>query len=255
MMVRKKFRIPAFKRLAGHDGGCIATHRITDDGRPVGYMYRARPVNEVDTGWRFMAGDESSDYMDDTGNHSVYAVNTIAIYDNDILPLIDAPIGSAFARNPETAHFEPVQSPVNPDDCLHPDFPVVSGHYQFTSTWIIYLPLKFNRRVEDYSTILWRLGITVYLRTWTYSGEEAIGTRLARFKAGVSADAFEPREKQTSASCHFSYRLVKNGVNALYGVVMTESREVDVVVYFDNESDVNLARIMSDSITPFVSWT
>jgi hypothetical protein len=74
-----------------------------------------------------MAGDESDDYMDDADNHGVYAVNTIANYDHDILPLIDASIGSAFARNPETGHFEPAPSPVALDDGLHPDFPIVAG--------------------------------------------------------------------------------------------------------------------------------
>ena len=88
----------------------------------VGFMYRDRPHHEADTGWCFVTGDESSDYMDDTGNHHVHAVDQIANLDNDILPLIDAPIGSAFARNPETGRFEPVHRPVDPDDCLHPDF-------------------------------------------------------------------------------------------------------------------------------------
>jgi len=69
MMFKKKFRTSAhnIKRLIEHNGGCIASDRITVDGCPVGYMYRDRPHNEADTGWRFVAGDESSDYMDDTG--------------------------------------------------------------------------------------------------------------------------------------------------------------------------------------------
>ena len=58
--------------------------------------------------------------MDDPDNHGVYAVNTIANYDRDILPLIDAPFGSAFARNPETGRFEPVSSPLNLTTCSTP---------------------------------------------------------------------------------------------------------------------------------------
>ncbi len=145
-MTDKNFHIPAgdIKQLVDHNGGCIATDMITVDGHPVGYMYREPPSNDADMGWRFMAGDESDEYMDDADNHGVYTINTIANYDNDILPFLDAPIGSAFARNPETDEFESVDSPLDPDDSLHPDFPVVTGYHQLTTTWSVSLPLKFS---------------------------------------------------------------------------------------------------------------
>jgi hypothetical protein len=61
-------------------------------------MYREEPDNDVDSGWRFMSGRESDAYMDYAGNHGAYDVNTIANYDRDIIPFLDAPIGSAFER-------------------------------------------------------------------------------------------------------------------------------------------------------------
>ena len=248
-MREKKFHLPAekIKRLVEHNGGCIATDTITVDGRPVGYMYRGRPQHEADTGWRFMAGDESDDYMNDAYHHGVYAVNTIANYDPDILPLIDEPIGSAFARNPETGRFEPVPSPVDPDDCLHPDFPVVTGHYRLDPTWAIELPFKFNRRVEDGSLILWRPGITLYLSAWT--NDESTKTRLAVLKTILPPGASEPREEQTSAGQRFSFRLVEGGVNALHGFVTDRNGHLQVTIYFDDESDIDLARTMFASIT------
>lgn len=45
-----------------------------------------------------MAGTESDAYMNDPQNHEIYDVNTIANYDPDIIPLLGAPIGSAFER-------------------------------------------------------------------------------------------------------------------------------------------------------------
>lgn len=250
-MLRKKFHLPAekIKRLVEHDGGCIATDTITVDGRPVGYMYRASPQHEADTGWRFMAGDESADYMDDADNQGVYAVNTIANYDRDILPLIDAPIGSAFARHPETGRFEPVSSPVNPDDCLHPDFPIVTGNYQLSPRWAIDLPLKFNRRVEGHSLILWRPGVTLYFSASTKDDGESTEIRFAQLKAIISPDAFDPREEQTHTGQRFSYRLVEGGVNALYGFVIGRNGHLQVAVYFDHESDIDLARTLFAGIT------
>ena len=53
--------------------GCIATNRITVEGRKVGYCYREEPDGGWDSGWRFTAGDESDEYMDDPTTHSIGA--------------------------------------------------------------------------------------------------------------------------------------------------------------------------------------
>ena len=47
--------------------------------------------------------------MDDPANHAVYDVNTIANYDPDIVPFLDAPAGSAFERERSTGKFVPVE--------------------------------------------------------------------------------------------------------------------------------------------------
>src|SRR5438046_1034762 len=96
----KKFVLRAnqSKPLAEKRGGCFATDMITVEGRKVGYMYREEPDNDVDSGWRFMSGDESQAYMDNAGIHEIYDVNTIANYDPDIIPFLDAPPGAAFER-------------------------------------------------------------------------------------------------------------------------------------------------------------
>lgn len=86
------------KPLATGLGACVATDRITVDGRPVCFMYREAPDMDVDSGWRFMAGDEDQDYMDDADNHGIFDVNTIANYCPEIVPHLKAPVGAAFER-------------------------------------------------------------------------------------------------------------------------------------------------------------
>lgn len=88
------------KPLAQGRGGCIATDEITVNGRPVGYMVREPTDRPHDSGWCFMAGDESQEYLDNPKHHGIYNVNTIANYSPDIIPFLDAPLGSAFARDP-----------------------------------------------------------------------------------------------------------------------------------------------------------
>jgi hypothetical protein len=80
-------------------GGCLATDRIVVDGRPVGYMYRQKPLNAEDSGWQFFAGDEDEPYLAQIEHHDVYDVNTIINYDPSILPFLDAAIGSAYERD------------------------------------------------------------------------------------------------------------------------------------------------------------
>lgn len=92
--------------------GCIATDRIMVDGAKVGYMYREEPMAEMpDSGWRFLAGDESDEYMENPDNSGVYSLNTICNYDPDIIPLLHAPYGTSFHRDENgkfvKARFEP----------------------------------------------------------------------------------------------------------------------------------------------------
>lgn len=105
-MSGKTFALSAdqIKPLATGRGGCIATDMITVAGKPVGYMVREETSRPHDSGWCFMAGDESQEYMDDSTNHAIYDVNTIANYCPDIIPLLDAPPASAFVRDPETGN-------------------------------------------------------------------------------------------------------------------------------------------------------
>ena len=97
---KKKFALRAdqIRPLAKGRGGCFATDRITVDGCKVGYMYREEPDFDSDSGWRFFSGQESQAYLDDPRYLAIYDVNTIANYDPEIIPLLDAPVGSAFER-------------------------------------------------------------------------------------------------------------------------------------------------------------
>ncbi len=79
--------------------GCIATNRITVEGRKVGYCYREKPDGNWDSGWRFTAGDESDEYMDDPNNAGIYKLNTICNDDPDIIPLLHTPAPCAFERD------------------------------------------------------------------------------------------------------------------------------------------------------------
>ena len=58
------------------------------------------PTTIATAAGEFLAGDEFDDYVNDPDNLAIYDVNTVANCDPAIIPLLDAPVGSAFSRNP-----------------------------------------------------------------------------------------------------------------------------------------------------------
>ena len=65
----------------------------------MGYCYREPPDSTHDSGWRFLAGNENQDYLDNPANLGLYDVNTIANYDPEVIPILESPAGSAFERS------------------------------------------------------------------------------------------------------------------------------------------------------------
>lgn len=109
-MMGKKFCLEAdeIRDLATGLGGCIASDLITVQGFPVGFMYRTKPHNNLDSGWKFLSGLEDDAYMADSSNHDIYDVNTIANCDPSIIPFLAEQPGSVFERGPDDNEFRPV---------------------------------------------------------------------------------------------------------------------------------------------------
>ena len=104
--------------------GCIATNRITVEGRKVGYCYREIPDGNWDSGWRFTAGDESDEYMDDPNNAGIYGLNSICNDDPDIIPLLNTPAPCAFERD-ENGVFQQIKDWKPDEDEEDPDMDIL----------------------------------------------------------------------------------------------------------------------------------
>jgi hypothetical protein len=109
--MKKQFALAPsdIRPLAEGRGSCFASDRITVDGKSVGFMYRDPSRNDIDSGWTFLSGDETQEYLDDPGNLGLYDVNTIANYDPTIIPYLDAPVLSAFERQLGTDEYVAVR--------------------------------------------------------------------------------------------------------------------------------------------------
>ena len=104
--------------------GCIATNRITVEGCKVGYCYREKADGDWDSGWRFTAGDESDEYMDDPNNAGIYGLNSICNDDPDIIPLLNTPAPCAFERD-ENGVFQQIKDWTPDEDEEDPDMDIL----------------------------------------------------------------------------------------------------------------------------------
>ena len=104
--------------------GCIATSRITVEGCKVGYCYREEPDGDWDSGWRFTAGDESDEYMDDPNNAGIYGLNSICNDDPDIIPLLHTSAPCAFERD-ENGVFQQIKDWKTDEDEEDPDMDIL----------------------------------------------------------------------------------------------------------------------------------
>jgi hypothetical protein len=64
---KKRFALDPFQALAEGRGSCFAD-RVTVDGKPVGFIYRELPDDDIDSGWRFFSGEDTQEYADDPAN-------------------------------------------------------------------------------------------------------------------------------------------------------------------------------------------
>jgi len=86
------------KDLIPHMGFSVASNAITVEGEKIGFMYREKPDSNEDSGWRFLSGNESQEYVDDEDNSKIMDVNTMANYDPVIIPYLKFPFGTELER-------------------------------------------------------------------------------------------------------------------------------------------------------------
>ncbi|PPK61854.1 DUF2185 domain-containing protein [Actinokineospora auranticolor] len=76
----------------------IVTARVARDGVPAGRLIRDEPIDERDSGWQVVAGDESREYLDDLSNAVLMPLRELIELDPDLEPLFDAAAPAEFER-------------------------------------------------------------------------------------------------------------------------------------------------------------
>lgn len=99
-MTEKKFKLKPeeIKEFTLSMGYSYVSDKITVDGLKVGFMYREKPFDKDDSGWRFLSGTETEEYLDDITNSMIFDVNTVANYDQAFIPYLKSKIGTEMER-------------------------------------------------------------------------------------------------------------------------------------------------------------
>jgi hypothetical protein len=91
-------------------GYVFATKMLIEGKRKVRFMYREKPDESADSGWRFFCGDEDQAYTDTPGNIAIYDINTVLDIDGSVKPYLDADSGAAFEREDDSSAFTAVEN-------------------------------------------------------------------------------------------------------------------------------------------------
>lgn len=128
---------------------------------------------------------------------------------------------------------------------LHPDYPVIEGRYQMTREWSVFLPDKFNRRLDDEDLVIWKPGFTIWIIIWDNNRSESVEDRLEWVKEGTSPQAFDFVTEKFGGGIRHSYRLKEDSQDdrqpAFYGFALGGSDHVQVAMYFDSPDDIVMA--------------
>lgn len=77
----------------------FVTRDLVEQKKKIGFMYKGKPDNINDSGWRFFSGDESQEYVDNADNITICSLNdVINITDSSVGQYLNFEIGTAFER-------------------------------------------------------------------------------------------------------------------------------------------------------------
>jgi hypothetical protein len=96
---------PVADPTAPYHPRCFVTNRVLKDGAPAGYLYRESPDRDDDSGWRFTAGDETDEYMENAGNSAYVSLGAVLSKDDSFRALLETPAPCAYARDEDTGEF------------------------------------------------------------------------------------------------------------------------------------------------------
>lgn len=96
---------PSIQEYTDFQKYAFVTQRAIDKNY-VGYCYRENSEIKIDSGWRFLYGDEDEDYLDNPTNTITQDLKDIVEWKPELKEILSAKQGSEFEWNPEQETFD-----------------------------------------------------------------------------------------------------------------------------------------------------
>lgn len=98
---------PSIKEYTDLQKYAFVTQRALDNNY-VGYCYRENSDIKIDSGWRFMFGDEDDDYLDNPDNTQTKDISEILEWKPELKQIISEKPGKDFEWNQQKSIFEKI---------------------------------------------------------------------------------------------------------------------------------------------------
>jgi hypothetical protein len=89
-------------------GNCVISNTIIE-GSKVGFMYREEPEDGTDSGWRFLSGSETQQYVNNPKNSKICDISVISELDPAIVPYLHLPFETELERIEATENFRIIE--------------------------------------------------------------------------------------------------------------------------------------------------
>lgn len=224
-------------------GGLMVSKMVVDEQIRPRFMYREKRTGPEDSGWRIFTGFESEEYNDDPSNIGIYNPSTILKIDPSIEDILLKGIGSIYEKTEDSTEWYKVS-----DFEMEDDYMVT---HKLTENWLIDINNLFERRVEESRDLLYTTGDkSVRIAIWNEKGKS---------KEAIYAEQnqdIENRDQTVSETlmtfdfsdaevARLGYMIQEDdndkSYRVIYGFSIIDRQVLDVVVYFDDEEDLDWA--------------
>ncbi len=145
-------------------GAIMASKLIVEKGYKPNFIFREKPFDENDSGWRVFSCFEDDEYSDNADNFGFYAPSSILRIDNSISQiLLYKGIGSVWERHGTDTEWKEVT-----DYPLEDDYIVKE---KLNKNWSFSINNLFLRNLEESDLMFTTNDKTVRLSLWTYEGK------------------------------------------------------------------------------------
>ena len=77
-----------------NSGGCVASKNLLNKYGHLKWCFREKPINDIDTGWRFLSNIDTEEYINDSENLVICSINSIVQLEPAILSIMHLPVGT-----------------------------------------------------------------------------------------------------------------------------------------------------------------